>query len=117
MRNIETRLDKVWSKVIKQRGKWCERCGASDKPLDAAHIAGRGSRATRWHLGNGLALCRPCHQWFDIKATEDEKRDLCYKVYHNESHYDDIKRISNEIKKWTTDKLEGRYKKLKSELI
>lgn len=59
--------DKLYSEIIRFGKSRCVRCGCH-KPLQCAHIVGRGHQATRWMLKpvrNAIALCADCHAWFD----------------------------------------------------
>jgi 5-methylcytosine-specific restriction endonuclease McrA len=58
-------LDKLWSQIVRSRGK-CERCGKTTG-LQAAHIISRTHKNTRWDLENGLCLCGGCHIFFAHK--------------------------------------------------
>jgi hypothetical protein len=62
--------DVRWSHDVRQRDKWCRKCGivieygkSTVGPLDAAHIVPRRYKKTRLLLENGLALCRKDHRW------------------------------------------------------
>ena len=51
--------DILWSKIIRSRaGQKCQICGL--RASETHHIAGRGM-SVRFSLGNGLAMCRKCH--------------------------------------------------------
>ena len=51
---------RLHSLLVRSRGV-CERCGRTDKPLQAAHIIGRRYSATRTDETNAWALCAGCH--------------------------------------------------------
>lgn len=67
-----TKLDEAWSQAIKVRaGYVCEFCGRGGW-IEAAHVAGRRYRFTRWgavinerYDPCGHALCHCCHQNYD----------------------------------------------------
>lgn len=75
------KLDLLWALVVKTKAKWkCEHCGRYDSRVEAAHVAGRRYRATRWgtHFGNdydlcGHCLCHVCHQEYDEHGPEEPK--------------------------------------------
>lgn len=56
------KLDKLWSKIIKERDRMCQVCGVK-KYLNAHHIFSRVNRSTRWDLENGILLCPSCHNF------------------------------------------------------
>jgi hypothetical protein len=59
--------DKLYSEIIRFGVKRCVRCSYV-RPLQCAHIMGRGNMGTRWMLKpyrNALPLCADCHSWFD----------------------------------------------------
>jgi hypothetical protein len=76
-------LDILWSKVVRARdGHTCQGllawrkgdedwfydgapCGRAAPmwQIDAAHRFSRRKKSVRWHLGNGIALCKVCHDW------------------------------------------------------
>lgn len=60
---------RLHSQVVRQKG-YCERCGDSKGPFDAAHIIRRHYGATRADPENGWCLCRPCHSLVDTFADE-----------------------------------------------
>jgi hypothetical protein len=61
-KNIKKQCDKLWSEIIRSIGQ-CERCGRTDKKLEAAHIYSRRYANTRHDLENGICLCTGCHFW------------------------------------------------------
>jgi len=85
MKPIDKELDRLWSEIIRKRGK-CERCGRTDR-LQAAHIISRSHRNTRWDLMNGLCLCGGCHIFFahkePLEFAEFVKKKLGKKEYDN----------------------------------
>lgn len=58
---VESRLDTLWSKKIRERDKTCAYCRR--QPSDHAHhVIHRGkAKHLRWHLDNGLGVCHECH--------------------------------------------------------
>jgi len=56
-------LDKLASKCVKSRDKWCQRCGGTGG-LQTAHFHSRRKRSVRYDLENLCLLCFGCHQYF-----------------------------------------------------
>lgn len=61
------RLDAKWSKIIRARDQFCQKCGRVDGTPDAAHILSRVHLSTRYSLANGIRLCKRDHKfwWHD----------------------------------------------------
>ena len=67
------KLDDIWALLVKDKAKWkCEHCGIRGMRMEAAHVAGRRHRATRWGCFFdgvfdlcGHCLCHNCHQQYD----------------------------------------------------
>ncbi|HEV2173137.1 MAG TPA: HNH endonuclease signature motif containing protein [Nitrospira sp.] len=63
-----------WAHDVRDRDQWtCRRCGAmkvNGARIEAAHIVPRRYVATRYDLGNGLALCHTCHRWAHGDLTQ-----------------------------------------------
>lgn len=59
---LKAQNDKLWSEIVRRRDGKCLVCGRTDS-LQAHHaiVTKRRSLATRWHLGNGVALCYHHH--------------------------------------------------------
>jgi 5-methylcytosine-specific restriction endonuclease McrA len=55
-----TRLDKLFSQVIRARDKKCQRCGTTNG-LQCAHTFSRRNKSVRWDPENAQALCYGCH--------------------------------------------------------
>lgn len=58
-----TSLDRLFSKYIKARDKYCQRCGGSSG-LQTAHFHGRASLSVRHDPDNACLLCYGCHMYF-----------------------------------------------------
>ncbi len=65
--------DIAFSKYIRLRDKWCQRCRKPGTPdrngdeivgFDNSHFWSRGRESTRYDPQNCMALCRYCHQYF-----------------------------------------------------
>ena len=77
------KLDEIWATLVKDRADWkCEFCGIRGVRMEAAHVAGRRYRSTRWGYYNtsnecigaitiktydlcGHCFCHNCHQQYD----------------------------------------------------
>ena len=55
--------DQLWSLAVK--ADWNHRCAICDirGDLNSHHLIPRQHTATRYDLGNGICLCRRCHQF------------------------------------------------------
>ena len=61
-KRLEDKLDKAWSKAIRERDdNECQWCGGEG--TQAAHVIPRRYRILRWDWGNGICLCGGCHMW------------------------------------------------------
>ena len=64
---LRKECDKRFAIAVKQRDAWtCRACGSPFR-IQCAHIVSRRYHATRWLLGNAVALCAGCH----MKYTHD----------------------------------------------
>ncbi len=54
------KADSAWSVKIRSIGL-CERCGPTERQLNAHHILSRTRLRHRHDLGNGVCLCTTCH--------------------------------------------------------
>ena len=62
-------LDKLFSRYIKLRDKYCQRCGRSNS-LQTAHLIGRRNHAVRYDPDNACLLCFYDHQYFHENPLE-----------------------------------------------
>jgi 5-methylcytosine-specific restriction endonuclease McrA len=72
------KIDNLFSKVVRQRDKQCQRCGTTEN-LQCSHVLPRTFISVRWNPENAIALCYRCHiywwhkypheavAWFDAK--------------------------------------------------
>jgi hypothetical protein len=93
-RNLVNRLDELWSKIVKDLAGWtCEYCEIRGVRMEAAHVAGRRYRGTRWgcYIAHplpgrpgesisidvydlcGHCLCHNCHQQYDDHGPLEDK--------------------------------------------
>ncbi len=106
-RKIKDKLDREWSKAVKERVGWvCEKCG-NDTGLNSHHIFGRRNLSVRWDLENGVSLCVACHKYGKGSAHENpmEFSDWIREV-RGEEWYDLLRLKANSIAKWSMDELE-----------
>jgi hypothetical protein len=60
---LRRKLDRLFSQIVRARGK-CERCGRSRGiQLQTAHIFSRRLLGLRWDLNNAFVFCAACHFW------------------------------------------------------
>ena len=88
-------LDKIWSKLVRDRDGTCVHCGRF--PVQAHHIFGRGYKSTRWNLDNGISLCYKCHMFW-AHSKYEEFRDWIIETI-GEEKYLSLKEQSQVI--WT----------------
>jgi len=62
-------LDILFSRYIRARDKYCQRCGSSSG-LQACHFIGRARRSVRWDDDNAICLCFGCHAYFTAHPLE-----------------------------------------------
>jgi hypothetical protein len=61
-RGTVEKLDREWSAKVREGVGYCEWTGCFREPTDAHHIFGKKAHPSlRYEMGNGIALCRPCH--------------------------------------------------------
>ena len=114
-KKLRDQLDKLVSKLVRIRaGYKCERCGKTS-PLNTAHIFSRRNLSVRWDMENVLCWCVGCHFW-------GHQNPILFAEYVKEKlgneKYEELKRKSVEIKKWTIPELEEllkEFKEIKSE--
>ena len=62
------KLDILFAKYIKQRDKYCQRCGCPGG--QTSHFWGRARRSVRYDSSNACLLCFGCHQYFHANPEE-----------------------------------------------
>ena len=105
------KIDKVFSKLIRERDHWrCQNCGVNKKhepaTCDCAHIMGRRSVALRWHPDNAITLCRGCHLFFTEHPFD--WRDFCVEKF-GEERVSELRLISSKPVKWSSSVREDIY--------
>jgi hypothetical protein len=88
-------LDELWKRcILKRDNKFCQKHlsqGEWIRAIDAHHIIHKDTGFLRYHLDNGVALCRSCH---DLDAQGRLKR---WCVEHiGEDRYYELKRMAHE---------------------
>lgn len=74
-RGPKNTADKYWSLIVRARG-FCERCGSSTGPFQAAHLIRRAHVGDpdllplRTNLDNGVCLDAECHRIVDNDPVE-----------------------------------------------
>ena len=63
------KLDVLFSKFIRLRDKYCQRCGGSSG-LQTSHFYGRAKQSIRFDPENSCLLCFGCHQYFHSHPLE-----------------------------------------------
>ena len=99
---LKNKLDKVFSLVVRQRGR-CERCFKAEG-LQCSHIHSRTKMSVRWELQNAFCLCSGCHKFFwhqhPIDAAEWARKKM------GEVSYDLLIVRAQQIKRWTPFEME-----------
>lgn len=62
-------LDRLFSRYILARDKYCQRCGGLGG-LQTSHFWGRARRSVRWDEDNACLLCFGCHMYFTAHPFE-----------------------------------------------
>ena len=98
------KLDKLWSKKIRERDEVCQVCGGTQY-LNAHHVIGRRNRNIRWDMDNGITLCSGCHtfktesahqsplwfsEWFNTRYPERYDNIMSKRLVTNKQLYSDI---------------------------
>jgi hypothetical protein len=83
-------LDELWKRcVLKRDSNLCQKClseGDIAQAHDGHHIIHKDTGFLRYHLDNGVALCRACHD----KDAQGRLREWCVE-YIGEDRYDALK--------------------------
>lgn len=113
--NAGKRYDGKWRTFILARaGHRCEMCLTTEETiihfggeLQAAHYERRGKNATRWHPGNGAALCvwpdgrhGGCHRTIDLYTPASDRR-MFFASLRGEAAIAEVDDITRE--KWDKD--------------
>ncbi len=110
-KTLQDALDKLFSVIIRGKGK-CEKCGRTNS-LVPAHIFSRKNLSVRWDKDNVFCFCIDCHSWAHRNPnlfTEFAKGKL------GNEKYEELKRKSVEIKKWSIIELKNLYKEFKEKI-
>jgi hypothetical protein len=103
MRAIETSLDNLWRKRVREKfNNRCCMCGSNNN-LECHHgVAKRRMKSTRWDIRNGFLLCTKDHAFVENNPNWFEK---WVRSKIGDDLYDEIKRQSRvpfhgEYEKW-----------------
>lgn len=88
---LRRECDKRFAVAVKRRDAWrCRACGSTDR-IQCAHVISRRYHATRFMLGNAMALCARCH----MRWTHDPLGwDLFVEEKIGMAAYAELKRIA-----------------------
>jgi len=111
-KSIKTKLDKVFSLLIRARGK-CERCNRTDGFLQCSHIYSRANLSVRWDELNATCSCSNCHFRWHQNPLEGME---WLAGYYGPEKLAELRRRANEIKKWTIPELSGLLAELETKL-
>lgn len=94
----------LWSRVVRTRDGWrCRKCGrARDEgyQMHAAHVLGRGRASKlRYHVGNGVTLCFPCHRWFDTHRGRDGEAERWVREVLGEEDWTELLMLERIVKR------------------
>ena len=70
-KTLRSKLDKLWSKSVRERdGKCMKHIGSHQSQQNAHHVVFKsGGDILRWDMANGISLCcMPCHKWHEGSA-------------------------------------------------
>ena len=75
MRISITKLDKLFSLMVRRRDGWtCTRCGRrypeKSQGIHCAHIFSRAKKSVRFYPDNATSWCFTCHIFMDSHTTE-----------------------------------------------
>jgi len=102
---IRTKLDKLWSELVKkQAGYKCEICG-KDTQLNSHHIISRSNNTLRWDLRNGCCLCVSCHKFSRNSAHNDPIFFMSWLIANRLDDYNYLSDKKNESFKKNYDEI------------
>lgn len=88
---LRRECDHRFAVAVKARDAWQCRCCGSPYKIQCAHVVSRRYHATRWLLGNAMALCARCH----MKYTQDPLGwDLFVEERLGLAAYSELKRMA-----------------------
>lgn len=110
------KLDIIFSKVVRTRDKYCQKCGTTES-LHCSHVVPKSqSWFLRWHETNAKAMCFGCHiAWWhkDVLAARDwfAKKFPDRHTWLEGQRHKTVKRTLDDYKK-IYDDLNIRFKEL-----
>jgi hypothetical protein len=113
-KGIDAKLDKEWSRIVRERAGHCEYCGKTEH-LNAHHIFGRRKKSVRFELANGVCLCVGCHKFStDFSAHETPVLFVNWlRETRGDAFVDELTLMANTPKKWTKAEKEELLDELK----
>lgn len=104
MRDTEKKLDREFSKYIRERDGWrCVLCGSMDRP-ECGHVFPRYARSTRWDKDNAFCMCHKCNQDHE---SDPKPYYEWYKKRFGPDAFDALRRKHNRIVHLTALDIEG----------
>ena len=111
------KLDKLFSKYIRLRDKYCVLCGSPDNP-NCGHLFSRRHYSTRWDEENCFQQCYPCnfkhnhqpyryHKWYIEKFGKDKMDEL------HSKHLQSTRLLVSDLEE-IYEKIKEKYKELES---
>lgn len=98
--------DKLVSEIVKARDPVCrlKLTGCEHYTVDPMHVFSRGNMATRWKLYAIYGGCRNCHNYVD---THPDDKEIHFKLIMGEDVYNEAKKFSNSIAKYSLSDLKA----------
>ena len=120
---VDKKLDRLWSKLVKERDKECQVCKDKSQPkinattLQAHHIFSRRGRSTRWDLENGISLCSYHHNFATSPHISAHGEPKAFFRWLEETKgkrwVNALERRYHNMRKWTTFEKEELLETLK----
>ena len=95
------RLDKAFSRYVRQRDKECVLCRSKEN-LQCGHLITRSKYSTRWHILNGFCQCRSCNF---LHESQPERFTAWFLRVFGKKAYEALVKESNQIRKFSTEEL------------
>ena len=115
---LESKLDILWSKLVKQNaGYKCEYCGDDVSTLNSHHVIGRGNKNLKWDLNNGVCVCYRHHKYneFSFHTSKTFMNDWIRSV-RGDDWWDDLQEKKRSSDKMSLIRMEEIYFELKEKL-
>jgi hypothetical protein len=106
-RNLERRMDIVWSKYIKNKfNNKCYICGVT-KQLTSHHLIPREIKCLRWNVKNGICLCVKHHKYSFVISPHRSPLAFHIKIIYDFA--DDINELLDEYIKFLKNDKEVKH--------